>query len=112
MDNQRWSQLRTLGHLNEEGCDLSLSTSVTYPGRELATLVTHCEVAMDCHAVITGTKGIIKVRRQSTETAAVYRRLRGLFISSVASFRSTTQTYSIVLNFALVVTACPHLKLS
>ena len=61
MENQRWSQLRTLGHLNSEGCDLSLSTSVTYPGRQLATLVTHCEVAMDCRAVITGTKGIMKV---------------------------------------------------
>ncbi|XP_043216644.1 trans-1,2-dihydrobenzene-1,2-diol dehydrogenase-like isoform X3 [Amphibalanus amphitrite] len=61
MDNQSWSRLRTLGHLNNEGCDLSLSTSVTYPGRELATLVTHCEVAMECAAVITGTKGIMKL---------------------------------------------------
>ncbi|XP_037090767.1 trans-1,2-dihydrobenzene-1,2-diol dehydrogenase-like isoform X2 [Pollicipes pollicipes] len=61
MANQRWSQLRTLGHLNSDGCDLSLSTSVTYPNRQLATLVTHCEVQLHNEAVISGTKGIIKL---------------------------------------------------
>jgi len=59
--NQRWSQLRTLGQLNAEGCDVSLSTSVSYPGGALATLVCSSEAQMVNQAIIAGTKGIIRL---------------------------------------------------
>jgi len=59
--DQRWSDLRTLGHLNTEGCDSSLSTSVSYPGGGMATLMAGFDVTMLNEAVIAGTKGIIKL---------------------------------------------------
>ena len=62
MENQRWAQIHTLGHLNDEGCDLSLSTCISYPGRQLANLVTNQEAWMDNRATVTGTKGIITVK--------------------------------------------------
>jgi len=49
------------GHLNEEGVDLSTSTTLIYSGGRTATLNTHYVVDLPCEGLVIGTKGTLKL---------------------------------------------------
>jgi len=51
----------TGGHLNSDGVDESVSTTLIYSGGRTATFVTHSKIEMPNEAFAIGTKGTLKV---------------------------------------------------
>jgi dihydrodiol dehydrogenase / D-xylose 1-dehydrogenase (NADP) len=49
------------GYQNEEGIDLSTSSTLIYSGGRTATLITNSRVVLPCDAIAVGTKGILKL---------------------------------------------------
>jgi len=55
--DQEPSQIVAGGHLGEDGCDESVSATLTWPGGRTATLATHSKVELPNEAIVVGTKG-------------------------------------------------------
>jgi len=55
------TSIKAVGHLNDEGCDMSMSASMSYSDGRTATILTHCGVELPNEAVIIGTEGTIRV---------------------------------------------------
>ena len=53
------------GTLNDEGVDVSTSSTLVYSNGKTATLITHAKVKLPNEAHIIGTKGTIKVKLPS-----------------------------------------------
>ncbi|KAJ6224179.1 hypothetical protein RDWZM_002724 [Blomia tropicalis] len=62
-DNEFPLKIGAVGHLNEDGVDLSVAASLKYSNGRSGTLRTHSQVNMPNEAVIVGTDGIIKLER-------------------------------------------------
>lgn len=60
-NNEMPHTIKASGCLNEEGVDVSTSTTLQYKGNRTATIVTHALVDMPNEAYIIGTKGTIHV---------------------------------------------------
>ena len=53
--------IQSVGHLNSDGCDQSVSVSMLFNNGKTASIATHSLVQLPCEASIIGTKGTIKV---------------------------------------------------
>ena len=53
--------IKALGHLNQDGVDLSMSATLKFKGNRIATILTNSEVDLPNEALIIGTKGTIKI---------------------------------------------------
>ncbi|XP_035719143.1 trans-1,2-dihydrobenzene-1,2-diol dehydrogenase-like [Vespa mandarinia] len=60
-DNEMPHTIKAAGFLNEEGIDISTSTTLLYKGNRTATILTHSSVTLPNEAYIIGTKGTIRV---------------------------------------------------
>ena len=56
-NGERPQKIQASGHLNEDGVDANVSVIMTYSGGKTATFTINCKVAMDCQALVYGTKG-------------------------------------------------------
>jgi len=54
-------KINAVGHLNNDGVDLSVSAALKFKNGRTATIATHSQVQLLNEAHIVGTKGIIKV---------------------------------------------------
>ncbi|GIZ04671.1 trans-1,2-dihydrobenzene-1,2-diol dehydrogenase [Caerostris extrusa] len=54
-------KIAAVGHLNEDGVDLSMTCSLQYSNNRTATVTTSGIAELPCHAIVIGTKGQIKV---------------------------------------------------
>jgi dihydrodiol dehydrogenase / D-xylose 1-dehydrogenase (NADP) len=55
------TQIKAIGHLNEDGVDESVSAALKFKNGKTASISTHSKVKLPCEAQIVGTKGILKV---------------------------------------------------
>lgn len=60
-NNEKPESIKASGFLNEDGVDMSTSTTLLYKGNRTATLVTNAMVNLTQEASVCGTKGMIKV---------------------------------------------------
>jgi len=60
-DGETPTQIKAIGHLNENGVDESVSAAFQFKNGRTATISTHSKVKLPCEAHIVGTKGILKV---------------------------------------------------
>lgn len=60
-NHEKPTLIKAVGHLNKEGCDMSMSASMTYTNGRTATILTHCEVELTNEAVVIGTQGTIRI---------------------------------------------------
>ena len=58
-NHEKPTSIKALGHLNDEGMDMSMSASIAYTGGRTVTIFTHCQIDTPCDAYIFGTKGTI-----------------------------------------------------
>lgn len=58
---ERPEKIVAAGTLNEEGVDMSASSTLMYSNGRTATLLTHAQVDFPCEAIVAGTKGLLKV---------------------------------------------------
>ncbi|KAJ8665169.1 hypothetical protein QAD02_006831 [Eretmocerus hayati] len=61
LNHEKPTEIKTVGHTNDEGVDLSMSTSMTYSKGQTATIVTSSEVTLPNEAIIIGTEGMIRI---------------------------------------------------
>lgn len=53
--------VKAVGHLNEDGVDVSMSATLKFQGNRIATILTNSEANLPNDAFIIGTKGTIKI---------------------------------------------------
>lgn len=60
-NHEKPESIKALGHLNDDGVDLSVSAILTYKNGRTATIMTHLNVLMPNEAYIIGTEGTIRL---------------------------------------------------
>ena len=65
--NEKPERVLSVGRLNDDGVDASTSSSIYYSNGRSATVVTHSDVDLPNEALISGTKGSIKVSFTSSK---------------------------------------------
>ncbi|GFX46138.1 trans-1,2-dihydrobenzene-1,2-diol dehydrogenase [Trichonephila clavipes] len=60
-NNEKPEKITAVGHLNDDGIDISMTCSLKFKNNQTATVTTSGIAELPCHIVIIGTKGQIKV---------------------------------------------------
>lgn len=60
-NGEKPEKIAAVGHLNEEGVDISMSSSLLFSNKRTAQVTTNAMTNLPCDVVITGTKGHIRI---------------------------------------------------